>query len=278
MIKFNSVISDNPNPDLEFPPTMHPLIIKSKNEKLLGSYFKAAGKEKNPLLILLHGFPGNETNFDIAHAVRRFGINVAVFHYRGSWGSGGSFSISNSLSDVSSVIDHFSDKEISKQYNVENKKIILVGHSMGGFLALLTSIKYPQIKNIASLAGFNFGFFTDYIIKNPQFLNATIEGLSQGAMLVEGASGQKIYNEMLANKDEWNLVKRVTEFTDKNILLVGAEDDEVSHLQLHHYPLVESLSKNNVKLKSAIYKTGHSFSSTRIRITTEIINWLKKIK
>jgi pimeloyl-ACP methyl ester carboxylesterase len=94
---------------------MHPLIIKSKNEKLLGSYFKAAGKENNPLLILLHGFPGNETNFDIAHAVRRFGINVAVFHYRGSWGSGGSFSISNSLSDVSSVIDHFSDKEISKQ-------------------------------------------------------------------------------------------------------------------------------------------------------------------
>ena len=148
---------------------------------------------------------------------------------------------------------------------------------MGGFLAFLTSIKYPQIKNIASLAGFNFGFFTDYILQNPKFFDRTMDGLSQGSMLLQGTSGEKIYNEMGENKDDWNLLKLIPELREKNILLVGAKYDYVAPLELHHYPLVEGLKKNGVKLKSELYKSGHSFSSLRIKLTTEIIGWLKSI-
>jgi hypothetical protein len=36
----------------------------------------------------LHGFPGNERNFDVAQALRRAGYAALVFHYRGSWGVG----------------------------------------------------------------------------------------------------------------------------------------------------------------------------------------------
>ena len=276
-MKFNPTTEDNPNIDSENPESMQPIVFMSKGEKLIGTFFKASGKEKKPTVILLHGFPGNENNFDIAHAIKRFGFNVVVFHYRGSWGSSGDFSISNSLEDLSSAIEFISQEDISNKFSIDTNNIILIGHSMGGFLAFLTSIKYPQIKNIASLAGFNFGFFSNYLTHNPQFLDATMDGLSNGSMLLQGASGKYIYDEMLANKDKWNLLNHLPELVEKNILLIGAEFDYVAPLELHHQPLVEGLKKVGVKLKNKIYKSGHSFSSTRIKLTTEIIDWLKDI-
>jgi pimeloyl-ACP methyl ester carboxylesterase len=53
--------------------------------------YVAAGKGPHPTLLLLHGFPGNEQNLDLAQAARRAGWNVLTLHYRGSWGSPGPF-------------------------------------------------------------------------------------------------------------------------------------------------------------------------------------------
>ncbi len=277
MIEFNPAIEDNPNIDIENPESMEPIVFKSKGEKIIGTFFKASGTEKKPTVLLLHGFPGNENNFGIAHAIKRFGFNVIVFHYRGSWGSSGDFSIANSLEDVFSALEYIIQEEISNQLNLDTKNIILIGHSMGGFLAFLTSIKYPQIKNIASLAGFNFGFFSDYLLQNPQFVDATMDGLSQGTMLLQGTTGEKSYNEMLANKDDWNLLNLLLKLKEKNILLVGAEFDYVAPVELHHHPMVEGLKKVGAEFKSEVYKSGHSFSSTRIKLTTEIIGWLESL-
>lgn len=278
MIEFNPAIEDNPNINTESPESMQPFVFYSKGEKLIGTFLKSSGIKKKPTVILLHGFPGNENNFDIAHAIIRFGFNVIVFHYRGSWGSGGNFSISNSLEDVSSAIEYISQEDISSKLKIDVDKIILIGHSMGGFLSFLTSIKYPKIKNIASLAGFNFGFFTDYIIQNPQFLETTMDGLTQGASLLQGITGEEVYNEMLANRGDWNLLKFLVELREKNIFLVGAEYDSVAPLELHHNPMAEGLEKVGAKLKSKVYKSGHSFSSIRIKLTSEIINWLEELK
>ncbi|MCF6270172.1 MAG: alpha/beta fold hydrolase [Melioribacteraceae bacterium] len=278
MTKFNPVIEDNPTIGKENLESMQPIIFQSKGKKLIGTLFKVSGTERKPIVFLLHGFPGNEKNSDIAHAIKRFGFNVIIFHYRGSWGSEGDFSISNSLEDLYSAIDYINKPDVASSLNIDATNIILIGHSFGAFLAFLTSIKYPQIKNIASLSGFNFGFFTDYIIQNPQFLDVTMDELSQGAMLLKGTSGEKIYNEMLLNKDEWNLLKLIPELKKKNILLVGAEYDYVAPLEIHHHPMVEGLKQVGAKFKSEVYKSGHSFSSSRIKLTTEIINWLKNLK
>jgi len=277
MTKFNPAIEDNPNMNMDSPESMQPFVFQSKGEKLIGTFFKASGNEKKPTVLLLHGFPGNENNFDIAHAVKRSGFNAIVFHYRGSWGSGGEFSITNSLEDVSSALDYIMQGDIASKLGIDTNNIILIGHSMGGFLAFLTSLKYPQINHIASLAGFNFGFFSDYLLQNPQFVEATMDGLSQGSMLLKGTDGEKSYNEMLANKDDWNLLKLLPELREKKILLVGAEFDYVAPLELHHHPMVEGLKKVGAEFKSEVYKSGHSFSSTRIKLTTEIIGWLESI-
>ena len=75
--------------DAAYPPDMHSLFIENR---LLGLVFLANGRGPHPTVILLHGFPGNEKNLDVAHMLRRGGYNVLVFHYSGSWGSRGSYS------------------------------------------------------------------------------------------------------------------------------------------------------------------------------------------
>lgn len=277
MIKFNAVSEDNPNINLEYPPTIKPIIVTIENEKLIGTFFKTAGKEISPIVFLLHGFPGNEVNYDIAHAIRRFGFNVVVFHYRGSWGSSGNFSISNSLEDVNSIIEYFSKPEIADEFNYDKEKIILIGHSMGGFISLIASMKYPNIKNVASLAGFNFGLFTDYILTHPEFKEITMEGLASGAELVTNSNAEKLFDEMVKNRENWNIAKRAIELKEKNILIIAAELDTVAPSELHNTPLVYSLKKADVSVNSQIMQCGHSFSSMRIKLTTEIVNWLESL-
>src|SRR6478672_9095879 len=68
------------------------LFIPSEGSLLAGIIYRPNGSQKHPTLLLLHGYPGNERNLDIAQIVRARGWNVLYFNYRGSWASEGKFS------------------------------------------------------------------------------------------------------------------------------------------------------------------------------------------
>ena len=278
MIKFNPVFEDPQIKDQEYPYSMLPLIFTSSNEKMLGTFFLTSGIGPHPTVLLQHGFPGNEVNYDIAHAVKRLGFNVMVFHYRGSWGSGGNFSFANGLEDVSSAIQFLGSDIALKDYRVDKEKIILVGHSFGGFAVLLNAVNYKKIKNIASLAGFNFGYFSQFAQQDNNIKDVTMEGLSLGSQLLNNADPQLLYNEMIANQNDWNLLNLNNKLKGKNILLVGAEYDTVSPLVIHHTPLVEKLQATENNITDIVIKSGHSFSCCRIKLTEVIIDWIKNIE
>lgn len=80
------------------------LFIPSENSLLAGLIYKANGVQKHPSLLLLHGYPGNERNLDVAQVVRSHGWNVIYFYYRGSWGSQGKFSFKNCVEDLMHLV------------------------------------------------------------------------------------------------------------------------------------------------------------------------------
>ena len=50
-----------------------------------------------PCVILCHGFPGFASTFDIAQNLRRTGLVVISFSYRGNWGCLGNYTFSGAF-------------------------------------------------------------------------------------------------------------------------------------------------------------------------------------
>ncbi|MDY4105243.1 MAG: hypothetical protein SOY37_06675, partial [Oscillospiraceae bacterium] len=80
-------------------PDLHGILIPGRRGRLLSVLYTAAGEGLHPTVLLLHGIPGWERNLDLAQALRRAGFHVLVFHYSGSWGSDGTYSLAHVLED-----------------------------------------------------------------------------------------------------------------------------------------------------------------------------------
>ena len=179
------------------PSGMKPFNFEMNNAKLLGVMLLAKGCNLHPTLLFLHGFPGYEQNFDIAHMLRRNGYNVVIFHYRGAWGSKGVFSFNHVIEDTTHVYKLLKSPEIAVKYNIDTENVVLVGHSMGGFAALMAASMLPDVKKVISISGVNFGYMTKLLYENNgddkivEFLKSqTLDPLS-------GTDVYKLKNELI---------------------------------------------------------------------------------
>ena len=77
--QYDPVSMDPPNPDPVYPPVLHELLIPSHDVMLSGIMLGANGTGPHPTVLLLHGFPGNEKNLDLAQSLRRAGYNCLCF-------------------------------------------------------------------------------------------------------------------------------------------------------------------------------------------------------
>ncbi|MCF8241691.1 MAG: alpha/beta fold hydrolase [Melioribacteraceae bacterium] len=277
-MKFDPVIQDPPEIDPKYLPSMTAVTFESSGSKLIGAFLIANGKGPHPTVIMLHGFPGNETNFDISHAIRRFGFNVLIFHYRGSWGSKGKFSWLNCFDDVKSSVRFLESEWAINELRVDPERIILMGHSMGGFLSLIKAADFDKIKHIAAFAPFNLGYFGKLIMHNEYAFALTNENISYNCELLN-ASPDDLISEMIEHSETLNLFNYIEKLLNKNILLIGADNDFIAPAELHFNPFTEALENAGCKnLTKITFDSGHSFSNKRIELTYKIIDWLKANK
>ena len=148
-----AAVTTDPNPiDTAYPPKMRAVLIPSAGVRLNGVLYVAQGRGVHPTAVFLHGFPGDEKNADLAQAVRRAGFNALVFYYRGAWGSPGTYSYSNVLEDVAATLTWLRQPAIADSMSVDPERLILVGHSLGGFAALYTAATTRNVLAVAALA------------------------------------------------------------------------------------------------------------------------------
>jgi pimeloyl-ACP methyl ester carboxylesterase len=124
------------------------VVIESGGNKLLGTLFLARGDEPKPTALLLHGLPGIEKNYDLAHALRDAGWNSLIFHYRGSWGSGGDYRFETLADDVRAALDHLSSRTYEQ---VNPRRFALVGHSMGGWTAVKAAVRDERVRAVVAI-------------------------------------------------------------------------------------------------------------------------------
>jgi dipeptidyl aminopeptidase/acylaminoacyl peptidase len=121
----------------------------SGGHRLLGTLYLARGGGPKPTALLLHGCPGLQQNGDLAVALRDRGWNSLIFHYRGSWGSGGRYDLRTVPADVTAAVDHLSSGACPL---VDAGRLAVVGHSLGGWAALLAAAGDPRLRAVAACA------------------------------------------------------------------------------------------------------------------------------
>jgi len=271
---YDPATMDPPSIDRSYPPSLEPVAITSHGARLNGIIYVAQGSGPHPTAILLHGYPGNERNLDLAHAMRRAGWTVVFFHYRGSWGSGGTFSIANALDDVQEVVAFLKRPESLRTYRVDPEEFALIGHSMGGYLSLEAAAANPSIRCAASLAGANIGVFGEEAKHDPKIASQLASYIDDAGAIV-GVDGKAAVSRWIQHAAEYDLLRLVPKLTGRSVLLVGADRDTIVPSKLHHEPLVRAFidgHHNDLTVKT--FDTDHVFSSHRITLARTVIAWL----
>lgn len=267
--------SPDPGSEGEPGPSLESFAIPGHGHSLIARLLVPAGPGPHPLVILLHGFPGNESNFDLAHVLRRRGWAAAVFHYRGSWGSAGRFAFSNVLEDVHSAVDHLRRPRVAATFRIDPSEVYLVGHSMGGFAALHVAAERDDVAGAASLAGFNFGASAEAVGSTPGLRAAMVEAFEDALLPLNAPSGETLVQEYLDRGADWDLRTRAGDLCSVPLLLVGATADEVAPVELHHDPLVRALAATGHPAVQALtLADGHGFSRHRLALAEMLSAWL----
>jgi uncharacterized protein len=274
-----SAITTDPVPDKANPASMQSFQLPSHGALLNAFIYIASGAGPHPTVILLHGFPGNEKNLDLAQTLRRAGYDVLYFNYRGSWGSPGDFSFTHSIEDTHSAIAFLRDPANATKFRSDPNRIVLIGHSMGGFMTLQASANDPAIKAIATISAADFSISGLQSLPADQH-DAAVKGLaahlaSEGMAPLAGTTPESLANELIANAAKWNFVGLAPKLATRPILVITSDDG----LTPANDAFVQALQKSgNQQVKEIHIATDHAYSDHRIALEKEILDFLNSLK
>jgi pimeloyl-ACP methyl ester carboxylesterase len=264
-----------PKPAVAPPASMRQMIIPSHGSMLLGVFYLAAGANLHPTAILLHGFPGFEQNLDIAQALRAKGWNVLAMHYRGSWGVKGDFSFEHAAEDADTEIRFLLAN--GEKYRIDTHRILVLGHSMGGFMAASATAHNPQVSACVLISAWNIG--ADYetrrhVGSQPPTVDNEAKSLEEDDNLLplSGTSGLALAREIKDHAQELNFLKLAPSIAPRPVLVITANDG----LAQSDHSLVEALRKaGDSHVTEQHWETDHSYSGERQDLSNLILDWAK---
>lgn len=254
---------------------MQQMILPSHGSMLLGVFYLAAGSEPHPTAVLLHGFPGFEQNLDLAQAMRARGWNVLAMHYRGSWGVKGDFSFLHSAEDADAEVRFLLDPSNVQKYRIDPRRIIVIGHSMGGYMAASAAAHNPRVAAPIVISGWNIG--ADY--DNRRHLGAQAPSLENEAkalaadnnlLPLSGTSAEALAREIYGHQSELNFNNLAPAISPRPVFVITASEG----LEPADHAFAESLRKaGDTRVTERHWDTDHSYSGVRSQLADAILNW-----
>ncbi len=270
---------NDPPLNLKPPASAEEIKISSPRGPLNGLLYLPAGPGTHPIVLFLHGYPGNERNLDWAQAVRRAGYAVAFFDYRGIFGTPGTFSWANGREDVAAALAWLRSPEIARQYRLDTARIAIVGHSFGGWLALMSVEHEAPDVCVAALAAWNAGWAKGRYASHPDEM---AEDLSYYRVTTDGTGGpvhadpEALVREGNDDPEQWNYLSQVGTLKKRALWLVAASRDSADENIERHQELASAIrAQGGTLVQLLTLEDDHVFSSHRIALAQTLIHWLR---
>jgi len=270
-----AALCQDPPPSTASPARTLPQAIPSGGVNLNAILYTASGTGSHATVLLLHGLPGNEQNIDLAQAMRRAGWNVLTIHYRGSWGGPGNFSFENCLEDARAALDWIRDAADDTILKLDADHIVVIGHSMGGFLAAHIAANRAEVMGVVMISGVDLG--RAFGKTDDEGAVARVDenvGISAGLHILTGTSPVALAEEARSTAQQWRLTNYAARLADRPVLMATSNDGFASGSDA----LAEAiLAAGSVRLRRNHLATDHSYSDCRIALQSTVLHWLKAI-
>jgi pimeloyl-ACP methyl ester carboxylesterase len=248
---------------------MTALHIPSHGVLINGIVYQPVGAGVHPTLVICHGLPGNEKNLDLAQAVRRAGWNAVTFNYRGSWGSPGKFSFAQNLEDARAVLAYLRDPANAARLGVDRKRMVLAGHSMGGWVTAQTAARDPELSGAILISAADMG----YLGHAPR--EQVVATMADNMEALAGVTAASMADEVIANAGAFSLDNTAAGLARMPLLVLSADDGLAPRTDA----LVKAIgAKGGQKVTSIHAATDHGWSDRRIFLEAAVIDWLGELK
>lgn len=256
-------------------PDLYGIIIPGKHGKLLATLYSAGGEGPHPTVLLLHGIPGCEQNLDLAQAFRRAGFHVMTFHYSGSWGSSGNYSLQNDLDDAETVLDFILN---DTTYGFNKDKIYAAGHSLGGFVCGQITARRSEIKGAALLMPCNIGRIGKITQNDPENAKVLEDVLNDSVNWLTGLTEGCLYKEAIDHEIEFALEHQASALSKKPLLCITGSLDICTPKKEHLQPVLDAIKSFGGTMTSTLeYPTDHFFSDYRLEICDVVTGFFKNL-
>lgn len=252
------------------------LLISSHGKEMNALFLLAAGEGPKPTMLLLHGLPGNERNFDLAQAVRRAGWNVLTFSYRGAWGSQGIFSIQHAIDDARAAMAFLRTPQAVHDYGIDADRLVVAGHSMGGFAAAATAAADPGLAGLILLDAWDIGDTAAQVREagaaGREAFIASFDDLGHALGPITAAD---LADELARRGENWQLDRLAPSLSGKAILTIYATHG----IAAENRAFADSLRQGpNARVTAVEMDTDHAFADHRIALALEVVRWLQTLE
>jgi pimeloyl-ACP methyl ester carboxylesterase len=258
----------DPPRDPAHPAEMVVLHVPTGGVHVNGVAYLASGRGPHPTVLLFHGLPGNEKNLDLAQAIRRAGWNVVTVNYRGSWGSAGTFRFAHTVEDARAALAYLRAPAQASRLRVDATRIVIAGHSMGGWAAALAA---PQEKPLGVVLISAADMGGGAAVARDEL----IAGMTENMETLAGTSAAEMADELIANSAAFAMTTAAAGLRDTPLLALTSEDG----LAPDSLRLVEAIRAGGGQRVTHVHvPTDHAWSDRRIQLSVEIVDWLERLR
>jgi acetyl esterase/lipase len=261
-----AAIYTDPTPDPKFPARTAVLHVPTHGVAINGLAYVPVGPGPHPVLVICHGLPGNEKNLDLAQAVRRTGWIAITFNYRGSWGSPGTFSFLGNLEDAAAVLAYLRDPRNASALRLDPKRIVISGHSMGGWVAAETGAHDHALLGVALISAWDPARQMTHQ-QAVAFMAGDMESLA-------GVTPESMAAEREAHLHEMALARTAEGLKGEPLLVLSADDGLAPATDV----LVAAIrNAGGQRVTAEHVATDHVWSDRRIELESRVITWLQSL-
>ena len=252
------------------------MVIPSHGQMLYGVFYLAAGAGPHPTAIIFHGFPGYEQNLDIAQFLRAHRWNVLAMHYQGSWGVKGDFSFEHCVEGADTEVSFLLDPANAKKYGIDTHRVIVIGHSMGGFMAASAAAHNKQVAGAVLISAWNIGTDTQ---TQPGAPPATVESLAKGLsednnlLPLSGTSAQALAHEIFDHQSALNMNNLAPAIAPRPVFVITANEGLAPSDEAFEADLRKA---GDTHVAYRHWNTDHSYSGLRAELSQAILDWAQQ--